>query len=264
MPLDTARGYAPPAEEPVAVHPITTADVFDALSKGTADFWRHPSHYLFVVIIYPVVGIVLAVWSAGGETFPLLYPLAAGFALLGPVVALGLYELSRRREQGLDDSPRHALSVLRHPAIGSMVVLGLMLAVVFGLWIAAAGALYDFYFGANPPATLWGLITETFTTTRGWGLLMWGNIVGFCFAFFVLATTVIAFPLLVDKGGSAVRAVGTSLRAVGRSPYQMMIWGLVVAITLFVASIPLFVGLAIVLPILGHATWHLYRKAVRE
>ncbi|WP_421951042.1 DUF2189 domain-containing protein [Pelagibacterium sp.] len=244
------------------IRTISTGDVFDALGRGISDFWRHPSHYLFLALIYPAVGIVLAVWSAGGATFPLLYPLATGFALIGPLAAIGLYELSRRREQGEDDSPRHALGVLRHPAIGSIVVLGAMLAVVFALWLTAASAIYDAHFGTNPPATLMGLFNETFTTARGWSLLLWGNLVGLGFAFFVLATTAIAFPLLVDHGGSAGEAIAVSVRAFVANPVQMTIFGLVVAIMLFVASLPLFVGLALALPMLGHATWHLYRKLV--
>jgi uncharacterized membrane protein len=244
------------------VRPISFADLGDALRKGASDFWQRPSHYLFLVIIYPVVGFIIAVWTAGGSLFPLLYPVATGFALIGPLAALGLYEISRRREQGLDDHPAYAFLVLKSPALGSIAVLGFMLAACFAIWLLAADALYLFYFRTNPPETLMALVWETFTTPRGWGLLMWGNLIGFCFAFFVLATTVVAFPLLLDRGGDAMRAIGTSVRAVMTSPFQFMTWGLIVAILLFVGSLPFFVGLAIVLPILGHATWHLYRKAV--
>ncbi|UYQ73071.1 DUF2189 domain-containing protein [Pelagibacterium flavum] len=245
-----------------AIRTISTADVFDALGRGVSDFWRHPSHYLFLALIYPAVGIVLAVWSAGGATFPLLYPLATGFALIGPLAAVGLYELSRRREQGEDDSPRHAFAVLKHRSIGAIVAVGAMLALVFVLWLTAAGAIYDAHFASSPPAGLMALLSETFTTARGWSLLFWGNLVGLGFAFFVLATTAIAFPLLVDRGGSAGDAVVVSVRAFATNPLQLTIFGLVVAIVLFAASLPLFVGLAIALPMLGHATWHLYRKLV--
>ncbi|WP_417584467.1 DUF2189 domain-containing protein [Pelagibacterium sp.] len=245
-----------------AVRNISTADIFDALGRGVSDFWRHPSHYLFLALIYPAVGILLAAWSAGGATFPLLYPLATGFALVGPLAAIGLYELSRRREQGEDDSPRHALGILKHRAIGAIILLGLMLAVVFTLWLTAANAIYEAHFATNQPATLTALFSEVFTTSRGWSLLIWGNLVGLAFAFFVLATTAIAFPLLVDRGGSAGDAVAISIRAFAKNPVQMTIFGLGVAFVLFIASLPLFVGLAIALPMLGHATWHLYRKLV--
>ncbi len=244
------------------VRAITLADIWDALRLGAIDFWERPSHYLFLVVIYPVVGMILTVWTMRGDLFSLLYPLAAGFALLGPIAALGLYEISRRREQGLDDHPAYAFLVLKSPALGSIGVLGMMLAVCFAIWLMSADALYLFYFRTDPPDTLTALLWETFTTPRGWGLLMWGNLIGFCFALFVLTTTVIAFPLLLDRGGDALRAIGTSTRAVMASPIHFMAWGLIVAVLLFIGSLPFFVGLAIVLPILGHATWHLYRKAV--
>ncbi|GGA57651.1 hypothetical protein GCM10011499_29830 [Pelagibacterium lentulum] len=244
------------------VRPITFADIADALKKGAADFWARPSHYIFLVLIYPIVGIILAVWTSGGELFALLYPLATGFALLGPIAAIGLYEISRRREQGLDDHPRHAFKVLRSPALKSILLVALLLVACFVGWLLAAGALYQHYFRVDAPTTLTALIQETLTTSRGWGLLMWGNLIGLCFALFVLATTVIAFPYLVDRGGGAGRAIGISLRAVMTSPAQFIGWGIVVAALLLLGSIPFFVGLAIVLPILGHATWHLYRKTV--
>lgn len=264
MPVYPQQAYADIRDADLPIRTIAINDVFDALGRGVADFWRHPSHYLFVALIYPIVGIVIALWSSGEATFPLLYPLAAGFALLGPVAALGLYELSRRRERGEDDSAHHALTVLNHPALGSILTVGLWLALLFALWIAAAGAIYESHFAVNPPESLAALVTETFTTSRGWSLLFWGNLVGFAFALLVLATTAIAFPLLVDRGGSAGRAVAASLRAFRRNPVPMLLWGALVAVIMLVASIPLFVGLAIALPMLGHATWHLYRKLVAQ
>lgn len=246
----------------VGIRSITLADVFTALKKGATDFWERPSHYIFLVIIYPVVGFVLAVWTAGGATFPLLYPIATGFALVGPIAALGLYEISRRREQGLDDHPLHAFTVLRSRALGSILALGVALAVVFGLWLLAANAIYGLFFGDDGPTDLFSLLGALFTTPQGWGLLFWGNLVGLVFALTVLATTVVAFPMLVDRGGSASDAVATSVRAFTANPVPMLAWGIIVAALLFIGSLPLFVGLAVVLPILGHATWHLYRAAV--
>lgn len=260
MPAYTDPAFAAANETHIHINTITVSDVVDALSEGASDFWRHPSHYLFVALIYPAVGIVIAVWSAGAVTFPLLYPLAIGFALVGPIAVIGLYELSRRREDGEDDNPRYALDIIHHPAIGSMVVIGAFLAILFAFWIAAAGALYSFYFAPQPAEHLSALLRDIFTTPHGWSLLMWGNLVGVGFALVVLATTSIAFPLLVDKGGSPGRAIGASLRAFAANPVPLLAWGLIVIALLVVGSLPLFVGLAIVLPILGHATWHLYRK----
>lgn len=259
MPVSHTSPYAGIHDDPVAIHHISIPDVFAALRRGASDFWRHPSHYLFLALIYPAVGIVLGVWSAGGAMFALLYPLATGFALLGPFAAIGLYELSRRREAGLDDSPRHAFAVLRHPSIMSILLVGLWLALMFAAWIASAAMLYDAFLGSRAIG-LNELITLVLTTPEGRSLLIWGNLVGLAFALIVLATTAIAFPLLVDRGGSAGHAISTSLLAFRTNPIPMLAWGLIVAIVLFIASIPLFVGLAVALPILGHATWHLYRR----
>lgn len=244
------------------VRSISIPMVFEALRRGASDFWRWPSHYVFLVIIYPVVGFVIAIWTAGGQSFPLLYPIATGFALLGPLAAIGLYEISRRREQGKDDHPVNAFNVFRSPALGAIMLLGLFLAVVFGMWVATAHAIYTHHYDGGAPGTLMALLASIFTTPQGWGLLIWGNLAGLCFALFVLATTAVAFPRLIDRGGSALSAMETSLRVFLANPLPMLAWGITVAVLLFLGSLPLFVGLAVVLPILGHATWHLYRATV--
>jgi uncharacterized membrane protein len=244
------------------IRSIGIADLFDCLRRGAADFWAKPSHYVMLVLIYPIVGIVLTVWMNGFHTWPLLYPLVGGFALLGPVAALGLYEISRRREQGLDASWSHAFDVLRSPAIGSIVALGIMLLFVFTLWLTAAQALYESLFGASTPQTLGGLATQVLREPGGTTLLLVGTAVGAMFALFTLCTTVIAFPLLLDRDVGAFVAVETSFRAVMHNPLPMLAWGIIVGALVFLGSLPLFVGLAVVLPILGHATWHLYRRLV--
>jgi len=247
-----------------AIRKITFSDVTAALGKGMSDFWRRPSHYVFLFILYPVLGFVIGIWTSGGNAFQLLYPIATGFALLGPVVALGLYELSRRREAGEDDEPRHAFEVLRSPALPQILIVGLLLAALFIAWLATAQAIYGAFFGTAVPADFWAWMGELVTTPRGWGLILVGNAVGLIFALVVLATTVVAFPMLVDRGGSAWDAVHTSIRAVRANPAPMLFWGVIVVAALIVGAIPLLVGLAVVLPVLGHATWHLYRAVVEE
>lgn len=244
------------------IRTITIAELFDALRRGLADFWEKPSHYVMLVLIYPIVGIVLTVWMNGYYTWPLLYPLVGGFALIGPFAAIGLYEISRRREQGLDTSWSHAFEVLRSPAIGSIAAVGVMLLVVFTLWLTTAQALYESLFGAAAPQTLGGLMTQIFSEPGGMTLLIVGTMLGAVFALFTLCTTVIAFPLLLDRDVGAFVAVETSFRAVMKNPGPMLVWGMIVGAGLFVGSLPLFVGLAVVIPIFGHSTWHLYRKLV--
>jgi len=244
------------------VEKIHVSDLMAALRSGFDDFLQKPSHYIFLCLIYPVVGVVLAMWTSGNNALPLLYPLMSGFALLGSLAAIGLYEISRRREKGLDTSWRHAFEVLRSPAIPSIIVVALWLFALFYLWLAAAETLYQSVMGLSAPDSLWGFVSRVLSTPEGWTLIVWGNIIGFGFALVTLATTVVAFPLLIDRDVGVVSAIATSVRAFTANPGPMLLWGLIVAVALLIGSIPLFIGLAVVVPVLGHATWHLYRRVV--
>ncbi len=245
-----------------AVRRITTADLMDALRLGFDDFWAKPSHYVFLCLIYPIVGLILTQWSSGSNAIQLVYPLMSGFALIGPFAAIGLYEISRRRGLGMSTHWRHALDVRRSPALPSIAVIGILLFALFLLWLFTAQSIYTRLFGDEAPASIGTFLRDVLTTSRGWTLILFGNAAGFIFAVVVLATTVVAFPLLLDRDVGAVAAIETSARAVMANPLQMALWGLIVAVLLVIGSIPLFAGLAVVIPILGHATWHLYRKVV--
>ena len=244
------------------VRTIGLRDLKDALAKGIADFSAMPTHAVFLCVIYPIVGIVLARLTLGYAVLPLLFPLAAGFTLIGPFAAIGLYELSRRREQGLDVSWQDAFDVLRSPSRGAIAALGLLLLTIFVIWIAVAQAIYVAYFGYESAASMPHFLDQVFSTPAGRMLMIVGNLVGFLFALGVLTISVISFPLLLDRDVGAVEAVLTSVRVVARNPLMMAIWGLIVAGLLLVGSLPLFFGLAVVVPVLGHSTWHLYRKVV--
>lgn len=246
----------------IVVRRIGVADLKDALAKGLGDFLAMPTHAVFLCLIYPVAGLVLARLAFGYSILPLLYPLATGFALLGPFAALGLYELSRRREAGLPVSAWNAFDVLELSSIGAIAVLGILLLVVFTLWVALANAIYIATFGYAPPASLGTFVQDVLTTPAGWTLIVVGNAVGLCFAVVVLTIGVVSFPLLVDRDVGAAVALYTSIRAVARNPFTMALWGFIVAALLLIGSLPFFVGLTVVMPVLGHATWHLYRKLV--
>lgn len=247
----------------VRVRKIGVSDLFEALRRGFDDFMVKPSHVIFIIVIYPIVGVLLAAWtSSGASALQLLFPLMSGFALIGPFAALGLYEISRRREEGLDTSWRHAFDLRHSPALPSIAAVGTMLFAIFITWLLTAQALYVDAFGPTPPASLPGFIRDIFSTDNGRMLLVAGNAIGFVFAVVVLCTTVIAFPLLLDRDVGAYEAVHASVRAVAANPVQMALWGLIVAVLLAIGSLPLFAGLTVVLPILGHATWHLYRKVI--
>lgn len=248
---------------PVIRH-ITTADIRDALRLGWEDFKAVPSHAVILCLIYPVVGLVLARIALGSSILPLLFPLAAGFALIGPFAALGLYELSYRREQGLSASAWDAFGVLRSPSIGGMLAVGALLLAIFVAWIGAAQIIYSATFGKEPAAEIPNFLSQIFTTKEGWTLIIVGCGVGLLFAIAALCVSVVSFPLMLDRHASAAEAIATSLRTVQRNPVAIAQWGLVVAVLLVLGSIPFFLGLAIVIPLLGHATWHLYRKLIER
>jgi len=244
------------------VRKITPADLKEALAKGFDDFWAMPSHLVFIGLIYPVIGACLAALTFSNNALPLLYPLVSGFALVGPFAAIGLYEISRRRELGLSSSWRDAFDVLKSPSIPSIAALGVLLLVIFLMWLTSARTLYQSIFGYEVPASYSQFVNQVLATMDGMRLVIIGNILGFCFAVAVLSISVISFPLLLDRDVGAAVAVYTSVKAVVMNPLTMALWGLIVAAALLVGSLPLFVGLAIVMPVLGHATWHLYRRVV--
>ncbi|QLH71882.1 DUF2189 domain-containing protein [Rhodopseudomonas palustris] len=264
--MATTYSSAPPAiaaDDPApVVHRIGLADLGAALRQGWDDFKAVPSHAVMLVLIYPVLGLVLARLVHGYAVLPLLFPLAAGFALLGPFAALGLYELSRRRELGQPASASDALAVLRSPSLGAMLGLGAILLALFLVWIAAAQAIYVSLFGYAPAAAIPDFVRRVLTTPEGWSLMLIGCGVGFLFALAALCLSVVAFPMMLDRHAGIGDAMATSLRVVAVNPLPIAAWGAIVAVLLVIGSIPAFLGLAVVVPLLGHATWHLYRKVV--
>jgi uncharacterized membrane protein len=170
--------------------------------------------------------------------------------------------LSRRREAGLDTSSSHALDVLHSRSIGAIVALGVLLMLIFLVWIAVADAIYVANFGYARPASISQFASDIFTTSAGWNVIIIGTAVGFLFALVALVISAISFPLLLDRDVGAAVAVFTSIRVVMDNPITMALWGLIVALLLVAGSLPIFLGLPVVMPVLGHATWHLYRKAI--
>jgi uncharacterized membrane protein len=241
---------------------ITTDDLHEVLRKGVDDFRTFRTDVVFVGLIYPLAGLLLA-WAAfRAELLPLLFPLGSGFALLGPVAAVGLYELSRRREKGMPAGWGDAFGVVTSPSFGAILVLGLGLTGVFLLWLGAAQTIYVMTLGPEPPASLGAFVSDVTTTGPGWTMIWLGFGVGFFFALAVLAVCVVSFPMLLDRDVGLRVAVTTSIRVFLANPRAISAWGLIVAAGLVAGSVPLFLGLIIVMPVLGHGTWHLYRKAV--
>ncbi|MCH7935956.1 MAG: DUF2189 domain-containing protein [Proteobacteria bacterium] len=221
-----------------------------------------PTHVIFLCLIYPMVILIAARVYAGYEVVWLVFPLLAGYTLIGPLVATGMYELSRRREQGLDISRWHAFRVFISPSFRSIGKLGALLMLIYFAWLWASWIIYEIYFGAALPTSIEDFAIKVFTTPAGWSLIIVGSAVGLVFAIVVLTLSVVSFPMLIDRDVGLGTAIQTSIRAVIANPVMMMAWGLIVTYALLIGSLPLFVGLAVVLPVLGHATWHLYRKIV--
>lgn len=254
---EAARDTAVPV-----IRKIDVADLGEALTKGWQDFAASRSDVIFLAIVYPLAGLVLA-WSAFNYDFvPLLFPLVSGFALLGPVAAVGLYEMSRRREQGTSVGWGDAFGVLATPQFGAIVVLGLVLLAIFLLWLVTAHTIYRATMGQEGIISLAAFYRDVFTTEAGRDLIFVGIGVGFLFALLVLAISVVSFPMLLDRNVGLQTAIATSLRACAVNPVPMAVWGLIVAAGLVLGSLPVLLGLIVVMPVLGHATWHLYRKMV--
>jgi uncharacterized membrane protein len=245
-----------------AIRRIMPSDLWQSLARGVDDFTAMPSHAVFLCVIYPLLGLFLIGLTLGHSMLPLAFPIAAGFALIGPLAAIGLYELSRRREAGLDSSSGHALDVLHSPSLGAIAALGLLLMAIFLIWLAVAEAIYIANFGYAAPASIGQFAHDVLTTSAGWRLIAVGTGIGFLFAVVVLTISVVSFPLLLDRDVGAAVALLTSIRVVAANPLTMALWGLIVAALLLIGSLPFFLGLTVVMPVLGHATWHLYRRAV--
>lgn len=258
------------AEAPVTIRHIDISDIRASLRDGWRDFDEKRGDILVVGFLYPVIGLVVAALALNDQFVPLAFPLCAGLSLLGPAVAVGFYELARRRERGEESDWSHFLDGFRRNG-ASIVLATLVLASLFLLWLAAAWLLYGWAFGASS-STLWSFdranvtlpdfLAHLFTTREGWMLILFGNLVGAGFAIAALALSVVTFPMLVDRPVDVGTAFGASLRAFAANWKTLIGWGVIIGALLVLGSIPAFIGLAVVLPVLGYATWHLYTRMV--
>jgi uncharacterized membrane protein len=243
------------------VRRITAADVAEALARGLRDFQAAPLYGLLLGGIYAAGGLLIVLLVTALGMVYLAYPLAAGFALIGPFVAVGLYEVSRRREAGAKPTLRDVWSAMvGRSEVGWMAFVTLF---VFILWMYQVRFLMALFLGLNASfANLQQFITVVLTTNEGLLFLMVGNLIGAALSLILFSLTVVSFPLLLDRDVDFITAMITSVRAVVASPVPMIGWAAVIVVLLIVSSLPFFLGLVVTLPVLGHATWHLYRRIV--
>jgi uncharacterized membrane protein len=243
------------------VRPIAAADIAEALGQGLRDFQAMPLFGLAFGALYAAGGIAIVLCLTAFGMVYLAYPLAAGFALIGPFVAVGLYEMSRRREAGAPVTPSAVWSTVR--ARGEIGWMAFVTLFIFVIWMYQVRLLIALILGINASfSSLQQFITIVLTTNEGLLFLAIGNAVGAALSLILFSLTVISFPLLLDRDVDFVTAMVTSVRAVVASPLPMIGWAALIVVLLIVSAIPYFLGLVVTLPVLGHATWHLYRRIV--
>ena len=240
---------------------IGVGAVWAALRAGWDDTGKGRADLVMLWLIYPIMALYLVVADYDRQLVLLLLPVASGFALVGPLFAVGMYEMSRQRELTGELHWTDGFKVLRSPSIGAIAGLGLGLVVLFAAWLAVATGIARLCLGPDIPTGL-GFFAAAFGTAAGWTMLGVGTAAGAVFAVLVLVLSSISFPLLLDRPATLGAAIRTSVRAVRLNTGAMALWGVVVALGLLLGSIPAFAGLIMVLPILGHGTWHLYRAMV--
>ena len=251
-----------PPREHFGVRKIGVNDLKTVLAQGWDDFLSKRGDLIFLGLFYPIVIVAAALYALDESLFPMMFPLFSGAVLLGTPAASGFYELARRRELGMDSRWRHFFDVLRSPALPSIMGLTTVVSMLFLLWMGVAWFIYSRTLGLDPPASIGAFVEALFTTSKGWTMIIVGNLAGLGFAVVTLAITVVSFPMLIDKSVDWETAVHTSIRVVSKNPVTMALWGLIIVALLILGALPALAGLAVVLPVLGYATWHLYTRAV--
>jgi uncharacterized membrane protein len=249
-------------ERPITLRRIGFDDLTSALRDGFDDFVNLRTDVLAIGLIYPLAGLLLAQIALNASLLPLVFPLVAGFALLGPFAAVGLYEASRRRETGETVRWSNVIDAFASPSAGAILGLGLILTALFLAWLAVAWLIHLATMGPAIPEGVGAFLHAVLTTPGGRAMMVIGCAVGAGFAVAALAISVISFPLLLDRKVRVGRAIEISVRAVRENPVTMLTWGAIVAGGLALGALPVLLGLIVVVPVLGHATWRLYRRVV--
>lgn len=250
--------------DPIVINELSISDIHLSIRAGFEDFLAMRTDVMFIVLIYPIIGILLTWTVVNTAMLPLLFPLMSGFALLGPVAAIVLYEMSRRREQGENPSWGDGFSIINSPSFVPILLLAIYLFVIFLFWLFIAYFLYTVTLGPEAPTSSLAFVRDVFTTGAGWTMLITGMLIGFVFATLAFVISLVSFPLLIDRHVGLAKAIVTSLNVARKNPTTVAVWAAIIALSLGLGAITLFAGLIVVLPVMGHASWHFYRRAVAK
>ncbi|MFN3988673.1 MAG: DUF2189 domain-containing protein [Erythrobacter sp.] len=249
----------PPAPPARVVSDLALSDLAAALGAGWRDFLKLPQFGLFFGGVYVLSGLAIGWLALASGEIAWLIPAIAGFPLVAPFVAVGLYEASRRREAGEVLQWRGVLGALRGHGDDQILSMGVIVFVAFSFWMIVAHAIFAIFMSESG---LGGERLDAFLTPAGLAMLAVGGLVGGIMALAFYAMTVISLPMLVDRKVDFLTAIIASFKVVRGNLFVMLVWAGVIAVLLFAAMLPAFLGLLVALPVLGHATWHLYRRAV--
>lgn len=256
---DAAAPLVP--QVPQVASDLTWGDLSAALAAGWRDFAAMPRFGLFFGGVYVLAGLAIGWASLTGGEPTWLIPAIAGFPLVAPFIAVGLYEASRRRASAEPLTWRAVLGALKGHGDDQILSMGVIVFVAFSFWMIVAHAIFAIFMAESGMGG-GGDALAAFLAPSGLAMLAVGSAVGAVMAFAFYAMTVISLPMLVDRKVDFLTAIITSLKVVRSNAAVMLGWAAVIAMVLFAAMLPAFLGLLVALPVLGHATWHLYRRAV--
>lgn len=244
------------------VNALSFADIKFCLTKGIRDFIQAPAYGIFFGAVFAFIGLFviqsLLVWQKSW----LMYPMLIGFPLIGPFAAVGLYEVSRRLESGKPLSWNNILNVVWQQSGREIRWMAFVLLFIFWVWMYQIRLLIALILGRMSFSSLQEFASIIVSTPEGLVFVVVGHLVGAFFALLLFSTTVISFPLLLEREVDFITAMIASFKTVMASPTVMLAWGVFVTLVVMLSFVPAFLGLLVVLPILGHTTWHIYKKAV--
>ncbi len=242
------------------INHINFNDLWESLRLGVADWRACRTEVMVLAVLSPVAAIMLGAVTAAPNLLPFLFPVCAGLALLGPMVTLWFMALSRERERSGVALAEAAAAPFATPRLNTIEALGMLSIALFLAWLAVAGIVYAHTLGQSGPARGLEFFVRVFTTAAGWEMIVLGYLTGAVFALVTLCLGLVAFPLALDEDVTVWQAITVSARAFIKNPVVVLGWGFIVAVIMAAGTALVLLGLAVSLPVLGHATWHVYRR----